>query len=208
MPFSGKIFGIGFHKTGTSSLSSALRSLGYRTIHGDPRGSWHGANEGLTLIKLIDAGDLALPTFDIFDAFVDNPYFTIWRQLDALFPNAKFIFTIRDESTWIESCARYYAGRRIRPMRAWMFGDCADPSSSESAKQAWLEAYRLHNAAVLAYFLGQKDRFLNFNVAAGDAWDKLCSFLDAPKPVRAFPHSNQFARGTTRPNASLNRRDD
>ena len=97
MRFSGKIFGIGFHKTGTSSLASALRKLGYRTIHGDPRGSWQGADEGTTLIQLIEAGQLRLPTFDIFDAFVDNPYFMIWRQLDDSFPNAKFIFTSRDE---------------------------------------------------------------------------------------------------------------
>ena len=191
MRISGKIFGIGFHKTGTSSLASALRKLGYRTIHGDPRGSWQGADEGTTLIQLIEAGQLRLPTFDIFDAFVDNPYFMIWRQLDDSFPNAKFIFTSRDETEWISSCINYYAGRRIRPMRAWMFGDNADPSSSHRAKQAWLAAYRQHNDAVRTHFFGRDERFLTFNPVGGDGWVKLCSFLGAPEPPRPFPHCNR-----------------
>ena len=40
LPAEQKVFGIGFHKTGTSSLAAALRELGYRTIHGDSRRSW------------------------------------------------------------------------------------------------------------------------------------------------------------------------
>ena len=28
------VFGIGFHKTGTTSLATALGMLGYRTVHG------------------------------------------------------------------------------------------------------------------------------------------------------------------------------
>src|SRR5688572_9537210 len=113
------IFGIGFHKTGTSSLASALRYLGYRTVHGDGRESWAGADEGVTLINLIESGNYRLPTFELFEAFIHNPYAAIWRQLDEMFPAAKFIFTLREEDAWIDSCVRYYGGRRVRPMRLW-----------------------------------------------------------------------------------------
>src|SRR3990167_9492264 len=122
MQYQGKIFCLGFHKTGTSSLTKALRILGYATIHGDPRGSWPGANEGVTFIEMIQRGDFVLPTFQQFDAFSDNPYFTIWREIYNLYPQSKFILTVRDETSWINSCVKFYEGRRIRPMRQWMFG--------------------------------------------------------------------------------------
>lgn len=184
-----KIFGIGFHKTGTSSLASALKILGYRTIHGDSRKSWRGGDEGRTLIRRIEAGDYDLPTFPLFDAFTDNPYFSIWRELDARF-DAKFIFTVRNEDCWIESCVRYYKGRRIRPMRAWMFGDHADPSFSRLARQTWLDAYRRHNEEVLSHF-AERRNFLIMDIAVSDGWDKLCGFLGQSVPRAAFPHANR-----------------
>ncbi len=57
--YDGKIFGIGFYKTGTTSLFEALRLLGYDTVNGDTPGSYPGADDGATLIRRIDTGDLA-----------------------------------------------------------------------------------------------------------------------------------------------------
>ena len=42
----GKIFGIGFYKTGTTTLYDALRTLGYHTVNGDKPGSYPGADDG------------------------------------------------------------------------------------------------------------------------------------------------------------------
>lgn len=184
-----KVFCIGFHKTGTTSLAAALQKLGYFTVHGDQRGSWYGADEGRTLIRMLEAGDYDLPTFRIFDAFTDNPYFTIWREIDARF-HGRFILTVRDEERWIDSCVRFYKGRRIRPLRQWVFGDYADPSASAAARAAWLDGYRRHNAAVEEHFAGRSD-FLTIDVTAGDGWDELCGFLDQPVPDAPFPHRNR-----------------
>lgn len=190
-----KIFGVGFHKTGTSSLGHALGMLGYRTVHGDGRNSQHGGDEGIGLLRRIDAGDYDLPTLSLYDAFLDNPYFTIWRQLAEKFPAAKFILTERDEAGWLQSCIGFYHGRRVRPMREWMFGEHADPSSSDAAAQAWLSAYQIHNRQIRDYFAGQPDRLLVMNVIAGDGWEKLCPFLAAQPPGKPFPHANR-----TKPN--------
>jgi hypothetical protein len=184
------VFGVGFHKTGTSSLARALKILGYRTIHGDSSASWHGGDEGRGLIELIEAGNYQLPTLDLFDAFLDNPYFTIWQQLAYSCPDARFVLTVRDEQQWLDSCLRYYKGRRIRPMRSWMFGEHADPASSPEAQAAWLNAYRAHNAAVLNYFQ-DKPGFLVMDIFSGDGWAKLCDFLQQPVPRRGFPHANK-----------------
>ena len=117
-----KIFVIGFYKTGTTTLYEALRLLGYRTINGDKPGSYPGADDGETLLRQIEAGNYRLPTFDLFDAFTDNPYFHLWREMYRQFPDAKYILTVRDETSWIESCARFYRNRRVRPMRVLLFG--------------------------------------------------------------------------------------
>jgi hypothetical protein len=116
--FDGKIFGIGFYKTGTTTLFEALRILGYHTVNGDKPGSYAGADDGATLIRQIDSGDFRLPTFEMFDAFTDNPYFRIWREIYALYPDARYVLTYRDEDAWIASCVSFYRDRRIRPMRA------------------------------------------------------------------------------------------
>ena len=190
-PYAGKIFGIGFYKTGTTTLFEALKLLGYRTINGDKPGSYPGADDGATLLKQIEAGDFRLPTFDLFDAFTDNPYFRLWREIYAQFPEARYILTVRDENPWIESCVRFYANRRIRPMRVWMFGPHADPARDAASRQAWLDAYREHNAAVRAHFAtARPGQFLELDLVRRPRWDELCAFLGQPRPDVPLPHAN------------------
>ena len=189
-PDSRKVFAIGFYKTGTTTLYEALRVLGYRTVNGDKPGSYPGADDGETLLRQIEAGDYRLPTFDLFDAFTDNPYFHLWREMHAQFPDAKFILTVRDEEPWIESCVRFYRNRRVRRMRAWMFGKHANPAASPASRQAWLDAYRAHNAAVRDHFSSRPDQFLEFDPTKMREWQPLCAFLDRPMPSQPWPHAN------------------
>jgi hypothetical protein len=186
----GKIFCIGFYKTGTTTLYDALRTLGYHTVNGDTPGSYPGADDGATLIRQIDAGDYRLPTFEMFEAFSDNPYFRIWRRIYDLFPDAKYILTVRDEPRWIESCVKFYRHRRIRPMRVWMFGPHANPASSPESRQAWLDAYRAHNAAVREFFASRPHQYFEFDPTTERGWHRLCAFLGAPVPEQPWPHAN------------------
>jgi hypothetical protein len=198
-PVAGKVFCIGFYKTGTTTLFEALKLLGYRTINGDKPGSYPGADDGATLIRQIDAGDYRLPTFELFDAFTDNPYFRIWKEIYDQFPTAKYVLTVRDEQRWLQSCIRFYANRRIRPMRVWMFGPHADPSRSAASQRAWLEAYRAHNTAVREHFArAPAGRFLELDLVQRPGWHELCAFLARPIPGVPFPHANP-----TRPDHAL-----
>jgi Sulfotransferase domain len=188
--FDGKIFCIGFYKTGTTSLYEALRLLGYRTINGDKPGSYPGADDGASLIPLMDAGNYCLPTLDQFDAFTDAPYLWIWREIYAQFPDAKYILTVRDEDRWINSCVRFYHGRRVRPMMIWKFGRYADPSRDQASREQWLETYRRHNAEILEFFADKPDQFLLMEPTRNPNWDELCRFLEAPVPDQPWPHAN------------------
>ncbi len=188
--YDGKIFGIGFYKTGTTTLYEALRLLGYRTVNGDTPRSYPGADDGETLIRQIDAGDYRLPTFEMFDAFTDNPYFRIWRQIYDLYPDAKYILTARDDDAWIDSCVKFYRNRRLRPMRLWMFGRHADPSRDDESRQAWLDAYREHNAEIRQHFRSRPGQLLEFDPTQTEDWGPLCEFLSAPVPEMSWPHAN------------------
>lgn len=186
-----KIFGIGFHKTGTQSLAEALTILGYKTIHGDSPNIPPYGDEGISLTRQIDIGDYNLSTIASYDAFTDNPYFSIWKQLDLYYPNSKFILTIRDSNEWIESAVRYYKNRRVRHMRQWMFGKYANPASSANARDTWVKAYHHHNTNVIKHFKNRADDLLILDISSGEGWNELCSFLDKPLPKLSFPFKNR-----------------
>ena len=82
-----KIFVIGFHKTGTKSLASALKKLGYRVT--GPNG-----------IEDPDIADnvysMAYTLVEQYDAFQDNPWPIIYKEIDKRYPESKFILTLRD----------------------------------------------------------------------------------------------------------------
>jgi hypothetical protein len=75
-------------------------------------------------------------------------------------------------------------------MRVWMFGEHANPARSAASRQAWLDAYRAHNAAVRAFFADREHQFLEFDPTREPGWDRLCAFLGAPVPDRPWPHAN------------------
>lgn len=190
-----KVFGIGFHKTGTSSLFVALSILGYKAVHGGSRNVPHGGTGGKKLLdEYIEKGNYYLPTFEVYDAFTDNPYFSIWKELVKMFPDSKYILTVRDENKWIKSCAQYYKGRRVRPMRDWMFGQYADPSKNKESKMVWLAAYRRHNAEIVKYFKSTGEDLLIMDISTGDGWNVLCPFLGKPIPSDPFPHQNKSTK--------------
>jgi len=88
----GKVFGIGFHKTGTTTLRDALMMLGYRVT--GPNGTKDPAIAA-KLDEMVE--DLSAH----FDAFQDNPWPLVYRKMDALHPGSKFVLTVRDPDRWI-----------------------------------------------------------------------------------------------------------
>lgn len=176
-----KVFGIGFHKTGTKSLAAALETLGYR-VHGP---GWVRDAQACASLQSLWAS--ALPLIDGYDAFQDNPWPLLWRQLVSRFPDARFILTVRDESQWIESAVRYF-GADATPMRKLIYG--ADAASPIGNEDRYLARYREHNAEVRQTLAGS-ERFLELDIASGEGWKPLCDFLGQPVPRLPFPHANR-----------------
>ena len=172
-----KIFCIGFHKTGTTSLALALEQLGYRVTGPNGVHDPHIAANVLPMARrLVEA----------FDAFQDNPWPVIFKHLDHAYPGSKFILTVREPSAWLNSALTHF-GSEETPMRAWIYG-AGSPRGNEDV---YLRRYVGHNEEVLRHFAGRPDDLLVMDLARGDGWQELCSFLGRDVPAVPFPHANQ-----------------
>lgn len=167
-----KVIGVGFARTGTTSLGYALEVLGY---------NHHGPDMDL-LAKMEEnrgaATAVALRKAARFTALSDWPWLLLYRELDAAF-DAKFILTIRDEDKWLASYRRMIT-RSAGVAREMIFGDLTD--------DGLLRAYREHNESVLDYF----DDVLVVDWTK-HGWQELCTFLSTPVPDIPFPHLNASA---------------
>ena len=172
-----KVFCIGFHKTGTKSLAIALRQLGYSVT--GPNGT-HDPD-----IK-DNVYDMAYGLVDQFDAFQDNPWPILYKELDSRFPGSKFILTLRSPEAWILSQVRHF-GSRETPMRSWIYGEGC-PKGNE---QLYVARFERHNHEVIGYFSGRSTDLLIMDLSKGDGWDKLCPFLGFDLPANTFPHANK-----------------
>lgn len=181
-----RVFGIGFHKTGTTSLAKALERLGYRALHG--AGPVRAALGHHRMMELLHAGELG-PVWEVaeaFDAFAGNPWFSLFREADARFPGSRFVLTRRDPARWLGSVLNHFGGTES-DFRHWIYG-VGDPMGHEALV---LERYRAHDAAVLAHFAGRAEDLLVMDFERGDGWPPLCDFLGAPVPDERFPHENR-----------------
>jgi len=173
-----KVFGIGFHKTGTKSLGRALGILGY-SVCGWPR------HDLLNSVK-IKKHKTIFKVVNSYDAFQDNPWPLIYKTLDKKFPDSKFILTVRDEEKWIKSIVNYL-GNDSTDMRKWIYG-IGYPLCNE---ELYLSVYKKHILDVKEYFKNRPNDLLIMDLTAGEGWEKICQFLGKQIPEKVFPHANK-----------------
>ena len=176
-----KVFGIGFHKTGTSSLGEALRQLGYSPI----------ANYTPELLPHIKSSNWqAIQNFcQSYQAFEDNPWPLLYRELDEMFPDSKFVLTIRPHDQWLNSVIKHFSDSNTE-MREWIYGK-GYGTPNEDIKQIYIDRYNNHNKEVLSYFDNRPDDLAVLDWSQGSGWPELCRVLNCSVPKRPFPHTNQ-----------------
>ena len=168
-----KVFGIGFHRTGTKTLGAALEILGYRVTgpngHRDPDISRTVYEKAFGLVPK-------------FDAFKDNPWPLLYRELDERYPGSKFVLTVRPTDEWIRSAVGHF-GKQPRTMVEWIYG-VGFPVGNEDI---FIERYERHNREVQEHFKDRPDDLLVLRVTEGEGWEKLCPFLGRDVPDVPFP---------------------
>lgn len=181
-----RIFGIGMHKTATTSLHKAFQILGLDSFHFrtgyEARAIWDEMNS---------AG--RSETLERFYALSDLPIPLLYKKLDQVYPNSKFILTIRDEESWLKSVKKLWSDNH-NPYR-WTWDvypfshriHTALYGQREFDEQVFLERYRAHNFEVIEYFKDRPNDLLIMNMSNNAGWNELCEFLDKSIPTVAYP---------------------
>lgn len=175
----GKIIGVGFQKTGTSTLREALKILGYSVKDTTPR----------ALIPILRGNySKILRMIRNYDALEDTPWYMIYRELDRLIPGSKFILTIRDEDSWYTSVSKHIGDLRAAH-HEWIYG--LGKGIPGEDRENTVRVYNQHNRNVHAYFRERPDDLLVLDFTKGDKWEPLCRFLGKEVPDVPFPHYNK-----------------
>ena len=171
-----KVFCIGFHKTGTTSMRVALTKLGYRVT------GPNGVRDKDISLNVYSMADSLVAEYD---AFQDNPWPIIYRYIYKNLPNSKFILTVRSTESWIKSIVRHF-GIDETPMRRWIYG----VGCPEGNEEIYKNRFEKHYIDVIDFFSNKPDSMLEFDLAKGDGWAKLCPFLGVETTNTLFPHAN------------------
>ena len=192
-----EVIGVGFGRTGTTSLRLALEELGFGPCysmaelnrHPEHASAWVSAAGG----QIIDWSVL----FDGYKAAVGWPVAAFWDILAAANPQARILLTVREPKSWYQSVRRTIyenlAGNQPENPGALAIYDVGRAVVLEQTfqgkfehEETALEIYCRHNARVRAEVLSE--RLLEYDASAG--WAPLSKFLGVEVPKIPFPHAN------------------
>ncbi len=190
MAETGKIFGIGYSKTGTTSLTKALRMLGIDALHFPFHALHHGSDE-LTLNH---------DRLQAREAYTDTPIPRFYKELDERYPGSKFILTVRDMDSWLRSCDKSHvwpgefvhdkAIRNQSHVRTLLNLHYDLYGAVYFQRAAFRRRHEEHIAEVREYFKDRPDDLITLDICADEGWEKLCPFVGKPVPDTPFPKAN------------------
>lgn len=160
-----KLFIIGLPRTGTTSVSVALLDYGFKVAH----------------------TAYTKRAFELADVISDAPCFCDYPQLDAIFPNSKFVYLHRAPENWIPSMQRLLAKMlpQLDPKTGYLHPVLkrsiqkvfAPNDSPESLSDSYLHnVYLKHQQNVFTYFSNRND-FIGIDVSTDDSLAELLSFV-------------------------------
>ncbi|MGK7903709.1 MAG: sulfotransferase [Hormoscilla sp.] len=186
-----KVFGIGLSRTGTKSLTVALNMLGINVVH--------YPNDETTMQELI-SGNYEFSLLNSWDGITDITVAPYYAQLDKIYPDSKFILTVREKESWLKSMEAHWSKKPI-------FDDAPEEKSKMQLRRLLRSAvygtyqfnadrlsyvYDLHYKNVLEYFRDRPDSLLVINICQGEGWEKLFPFFDFPVGCNEpFPYNKR-----------------
>lgn len=178
-----KIFGIGWARTGTTTLGTCFQILGY-----------NHQSQDLSLVPDLGRGDLSriMALAAKKETFEDWPWIILYQQLDEAFPGSRFVLTRRKTEAWLRSYTNLLATQgaasaELTEARRILYG-LPFPNVTEAQL---IERYERHNAEVEQHFRARPGDLLAVDWEAGSGWAELCAFLGRPVPAKPFPHANK-----------------
>lgn len=195
-----QIIGAGLGRTGTKSLKEALEHLGFAPCyhmveliqHPVHARVWSAAAAGQTVNWRTFFGD--------YQATVDFPGCSFYKELMATYPDAKVLLSIRDPESWYESTFEtIYQMPKVMPRwlrRIPWVRDVYDVTLQVVWDGQYEGRFEDRNHAIALFNAWNEEvkasvpaqKLLVFDMKQG--WEPLCAFLDKPIPDAPFPHVN------------------
>ena len=197
-----QVIGAGFGRTGTLSLKFALETLGFDkcyhmmevVINEGHVAEWRKAAR----LENVDWHAL----YGGYQATVDWPSASFWRELRLVYPDAKVILTLRDSQQWYTSVMN----------TIWKFSSTSLAEGQRRGDEEMIERAMMGNEVIWSgVFAGRMDDrdhviecFERHNQEVidtvpaeqllvyrpGDGWGPLCEFLHRPVPDSDYPRVN------------------
>lgn len=200
-----KIFCVGAGRTGTTSLESFFRSLGFR-VGSQAKGElclkdWAARNFA-PIVSLACSAQF----------FQDMPFncpFT-FQAMDMAFPGSKFILSVRDDpEQWYTSLTRYHTkaiGKGRLPTaddlsefpyryKGWILEALklvyGVTHEEPYRKETLISAYQRHNEEVKKYFRHRSESLLVVNLSDTSAAQQIVEFVGLTYHGELIPHLNR-----------------
>ncbi len=180
-----KVFGIGMGNTGNTSLTMALNELGVHVLH--------YLNEEIILDELM-VGNYNLSIFNQFDGITATAVAPFFPQLDQIFPDSKFILTVRDKESWLDAMKEGWEAKPVqnnqdndRENYLKMLQRVAIFGTYKFNRERLSYIYDLHYKTVIEYFKDKPEALLVIDICGGEGWEKLCPFFKLPMMDAPFP---------------------
>lgn len=196
--------GVGFGRTGTMSLKIALEHLGLGPCYHMTEVAKHPHHAALWTAAAGGAPADWARLFARYKSTVDWPACEYYRDLLAVFPDAKFILTVRDPTDWYDSLFNTLFSLKLAMDRqSALRSSDLDTSLRDHIvydNRIWehtfagrfmdrryaIEVYQRHNDDVVARI--PRNKLLVYQVTEG--WAPLCEFLHRGIPEIPFPRTN------------------
>lgn len=198
-----KCFVLSLHRSGTRSITHLLEGWGLRTVHYPSR------HNGVRLEPKIDGRETDLahvanviaPVIHKNDAMTDVPIPTLYRELDARYPNARFLLLRRRPTDWIRSVRRHVGERafhRYERVQYWHYFSERPRALRELADRDLRRMCERHFSQVQDYFEPQgRQKFAAFDLEDEQVGGKVGAFLGHDMNAR-LPHVKDELKQKTR----------
>lgn len=210
-----KVFCIGYNKTGTTSLESVLKDLGFNMPDQKTQ------EEQISHVLVSGRYDVLKELVEQYDAFQDLPFSheRLYIALDAMFPGSKFILTVRDPDAWYESLVSFhkkvfgFASTNELSREFWRGskylhenytfeqerrlvtkvsdGKIIEEWDLQYDRKNRIEEFNARNNEIIRYFRDRPSDLLCLDLKEELDTSRICSFLELGEDkVRAFPRLN------------------
>jgi Sulfotransferase domain len=191
-----QVIGAGFGRSGTTSLMSALGTLGYRRCYHMRVALTHYFHMKFWIrAKAGEAVDFRA-FMGRYQATLDWPACDFYKELTAAFPDAKVLLNVRDPDQWYDSMVEtIWAIQKVFPW--WMPREIHKIHDDILWNSRFGGEFTNRAKAIAAYEAHLEDvrrnvppgRLLEYDVKEG--WKPLCDFLGKPVPANVpFPRLN------------------